>query len=181
MFVVGAFPWHTVSTREKRGSGKAQAPLGRGGATTFPCRVSTVPRLTPRGVIVFRILRRPRRTALVAVGALVVGGLTVVANPAHAAVACQVNYSKAWDNNGGGFGGNLTIINLGDPLTSWTLTFAFPNQQRVDQGWSANWSQSGQNVTATNAPWNGNLPTNAQLGIGFNGSYTGGVNNNPQT
>ena len=93
----------------------------------------------------------------------------------------RCNYSKGWDNGGGGFGGNLTIINLGDPLTSWTLTFAFPNQQQVTQGWSANWSQSGQNVTATNAPWNGNLPTNAQLGIGFNGSYTGGVNNNPQT
>jgi len=127
---------------------------------------------------VFRIMRRPRRTALVAVGALVVAGLAAIATPAQAAVACQVTYQKNWDN-GSGFGANLTIVNLGDPLTSWTLTFTFPNQQRVTDGWSAVWSQNGQNVQAVNMPWNGNIPTNGQTGIGFNGTYTGGVNNNP--
>ncbi|HEX6684159.1 MAG TPA: glycoside hydrolase family 48 protein [Candidatus Limnocylindrales bacterium] len=126
-------------------------------------------------------MRRPRRTALLAVGALVVGGLTAIASPAQAAVACQVNYQKAWDNGGGGFGANVTITNVGDPLTSWSLVFDFPNQQRVDHGWSANWSQTGQRVTATNMSWNGNLATGQVIGIGFNGSYTGGLNNNPQT
>lgn len=119
----------------------------------------------------FRNMRRPRRTALVAVGALVVAGLTAVANPAHAAVACQVNYAKAWDNGGGGFGANLTVINLGDPLTSWTLTFSFANGQTVSNGWNGRWSQSGANVTVVNESWNGNLPTNAQVGPAFNGSY----------
>src|SRR5690349_2922318 len=157
MFVVGAFPWHTVSTREMRGSGIAQAHLGRGGATTFPCRVSSAPRLTPRGVIVFRNLRRPRRTAMVAVGALVAAGLVAVADPAHAAVACQVTYAKAWDNGGGGFGANLTVINLGDPLTSWTLTFPFANGQTVSNGWNGRWTQSGANVTVQNESWNGNV------------------------
>jgi len=120
---------------------------------------------------VFRFMRRPRRTALVAVGALVVAGLTATANPAHAAIACQVNYQKAWDNGGGGFGANLTIINLGDPLTSWTLTFSFANGQTVQNGWNGRWSQSGANVTVVNESWNGNLPTNAQVGPAFNGNY----------
>lgn len=107
-----------------------------------------------------------------AVGALIIAGLAGVASPAKAAVACQVSYQKAWDN-GSGFGANLTIQNLGDPLTSWTLTYAFPGNQQVTQGWSGNWTQSGQNVTVTNMSWNGNLPTGGSLGIGFNGSYSG--------
>lgn len=118
----------------------------------------------------FRLFRR--RVALVAVGALVAAGLVSIASPAQAAVACQVTYSKAWDN-GSGFGANLTLQNLGDPWTSWTLTYAFPGNQHVDQGWSGNWSQTGQNVTVTSMSWNGNVPTGGSLGIGFNGSYSG--------
>jgi hypothetical protein len=119
-------------------------------------------------------MRRPRRTALVAVGALLVAGLAVNASPAQAAVACQVSYVKAWDN-GSGFGANLTLQNLGDPWTSWRLTFTFPGNQQIPpgQGWSGNWSQTGQNVTVTNMDWNGNVPTGTSVGIGFNGTYSG--------
>jgi hypothetical protein len=85
-------------------------------------------------------MRRPRKTALAAVGILIVAGLAVNASPAQAAVACPVTYAEQWDN-GSGFGANLTINKLGDPLTSWSLTFAFPGNQQATQGWSGNWSQ----------------------------------------
>ena len=96
---------------------------------------------------------------------------------ANAAVACEVTYAKAWEG-GTGFGGNITIKNLGDPLTNWTLTFAFPGSQQVTQGWTADWSQSGANVTARNLSYNGSQGTGASWTIGFNGSFSG-TNSNP--
>ncbi|MCP2205493.1 cellulose-binding domain-containing protein, partial [Lentzea flava] len=96
----------------------------------------------------------------------------VLSAPAGAAPGCRVDYTA---NNwgGGGFGGKVKITNLGDALSSWTLKFTFPGSQKVTQGWSATWSQSGADVTATSMSWNGNLGTGASTEIGFNGSYTG--------
>ncbi|MEV4759497.1 glycoside hydrolase family 48 protein [Micromonospora sp. NPDC049559] len=108
---------------------------------------------------------------MLAAGLLVVGGVTLPAGAAHAAVACDVVYAtNEW---GGGFSANLTLKNLGDPINGWTLRFTFPGNQRVTQGWSANWTQSGNQVTATSMSWNGNLATGASTGIGFNGSFSG--------
>lgn len=113
-----------------------------------------------------------RRVAMIATGALVAGGMVgVPVGMAYAATSCDVVYTtNDWDT---GFTANVTINNLGDPLTSWSLGFTFPGNQRVTQGWSANWTQSGANVTATNMPWNGNIPTGGSVSIGFNGSYSG--------
>ncbi|BCB78403.1 glycoside hydrolase family 48 protein [Phytohabitans flavus] len=119
-----------------------------------------------------KLTARKRRLAMVATGALVAGGMVgVPAGMAYAATACDVVYTtNDWNT---GFTASVTIRNIGDPLTSWNLGFAFPGNQRVTQGWSANWTQSGANVTATNMPWNGNLATGASVSIGFNGSYSG--------
>jgi cellulose 1,4-beta-cellobiosidase len=95
---------------------------------------------------------------------------------AQAAVACDVQYtSNDWSNgSSGGFTAAITIENLGDPLNEWTLTFDFPTTgQRLEQGWSATWSQSGTRVTAQSMPWNGNLGTGASTSIGFNGTWSG--------
>ncbi|MGV9767326.1 glycoside hydrolase family 48 protein [Micromonospora tulbaghiae] len=117
-------------------------------------------------------MARRRRTAMVAATALVIGGVALPAGAAQAAPACDVTYAtNDWNN---GFTANVTIKNLGDALNNWSLKFAFPNSsQRVVQGWSARWSQSGSEVTATNESWNGSLPTGASTSIGFNGSYSG--------
>ncbi|MDQ7905301.1 glycoside hydrolase family 48 protein [Phytohabitans sp. ZYX-F-186] len=119
-----------------------------------------------------KLTARKRRLAMIATGALVAGGMVgVPVGMAYAATACDVTYTtNDWNT---GFTASVTIHNLGDPLTSWNLGFTFPGNQRVTQGWSANWTQSGANVTATNMPWNGNLATGASLSIGFNGSYSG--------
>jgi hypothetical protein len=102
--------------------------------------------------------------------AATVGAVTVTA---HAAAAgCQVSYavSSQWQ---GGFGAAVNLTNLGDPLTSWTLTWSFGAGQQVTQAWNATVSQSGAQVTARNASWNGTLATNGSTSFGFNGSWTG--------
>ena len=120
---------------------------------------------------------RGRRLTAAAVSFVVTATTFVMAlgaSPASAAPACRIDYTaNNWGN--GGFGASITINNLGDPITNWTLTFSFPGSQRVTNGWNANWNQpSGSaNVTATSMSYNGSLGTNASTQIGFNGSFTG--------
>jgi beta-glucosidase len=85
---------------------------------------------------------------------------------------CAVTYSvNDW---GGGFTAALTVKNTGtSALNGWTLSFAFPGTQKLTQGWSAAWSQSGAAVTARNETWNPSLPAGASISLGFNATYTG--------
>ncbi|WP_433283144.1 glycoside hydrolase family 6 protein [Micromonospora sp. CA-244673] len=120
-----------------------------------------------------RLSGRSRALALTGAGVLAAGGLvTLPVTAAQAATQCSVDYTTSdWP---GGFTATVTIRNLGDPLSSWNLGFTFPNSsQRVQQGWSARWSQSGQNVTAQNESYNGSLGTGASTSIGFNGAWSG--------
>jgi hypothetical protein len=127
------------------------------------------------------VLQGKRRRAALLAALTVAAAATAIVAPtlASAATGCQVTYVKAWDN-GSGFGANLTLQNLGDPITSWTLTFTFPGNQQATQGWSGTWTQSGANVTVTSMSWNGSQGTGASWGIGFNGSYSG-TNTNPSS
>ncbi|MEU4225067.1 glycoside hydrolase family 6 protein [Nonomuraea sp. NPDC026600] len=102
---------------------------------------------------------------------------------AQAAVACDVAYTpNTWTTSPGqgGFTANITLKNLGDPLTAWTLAFDFPTttQKYTPTGWGANWSQTGTRVTGQNLSYNGNLATGASANIGFNGTWSG-TNPNP--
>ncbi|MFE9204985.1 glycoside hydrolase family 6 protein [Micromonospora sp. NPDC007230] len=120
-----------------------------------------------------RLSGRSRALALTGAGVLVAGGLvTLPVTAAQAATQCGVDYTtNDWP---GGFTATVTIKNLGDPLSAWTLGFTFPNSsQSVVNGWSARWSQSGQNVTAQNESYNGSLATGASTTIGFNGAWSG--------
>jgi Glycosyl hydrolase family 62/Cellulose binding domain len=104
--------------------------------------------------------------------ALLASTAVVVALPAAAAAGCSVNYavSSQWQ---GGFGANVSITNLGDPLTSWTLTWSYGAGQTVTQAWNTTLTQSGSAVTARNVSYNGSIPTNGTVSFGFNGSWTG--------
>ncbi|MEV1331944.1 glycoside hydrolase family 6 protein [Micromonospora costi] len=123
---------------------------------------------------VWRRLSGSRRAlALAGAGALVAGGLvTLPVTVAHAATQCEVTYStNDWP---GGFTANITVRNLGDPVNGWTLGWTFPDAgQRVQQGWSAEFSQSGSQVTARSLSYNGTLGTGASTSIGFNGAWSG--------
>jgi cellulose 1,4-beta-cellobiosidase len=133
----------------------------------------------------FKKFSGPRRiAALAGVGALVTAGVVAVPGIAYAAPGCTVVYQKAWEG-GGGFGANVTITNTGDPITTgWTLAFAFPNAQRVTDGWPVTWSQaagSNQVTAASNADWNRSLATGASFTAGFNGTINGATNTDPAT
>ncbi|AYY11563.1 endoglucanase [Actinobacteria bacterium YIM 96077] len=91
---------------------------------------------------------------------------------------CQVTYETAWDNGQGEFGADVTITNLGDPIDGWSLVFDFPNDQSIDHGWSAQWSQTGSEVTVASESWNGQLDTDQSISVGFNGTY-GTTNDDP--
>ncbi|MDQ0364371.1 non-reducing end alpha-L-arabinofuranosidase family hydrolase [Catenuloplanes indicus] len=113
--------------------------------------------------------------AVVAAGvALLASTAAGMSLPARAAAAgCAVNYavSSEWQ---GGFGANVTITNLGDALTGWTLTWSFGAGQTVTQAWNTTLTQSGPAVTATNVSYNGAVPANGTVSFGFNGSATAG-------
>ncbi|WP_191843729.1 cellulose binding domain-containing protein [Catellatospora chokoriensis] len=119
---------------------------------------------------------RNRRVAYAAAaaGSLLLASAAVgVALPVAAAAAgCAVNYavSSQWQN---GFGADVTITNLGDPLTGWTLTWSFSAGQTVTQAWNTTLTQNGAAVTASDAGYNGSIATNATASFGFNGSWTG--------
>jgi endoglucanase len=85
---------------------------------------------------------------------------------------CAVGYDATkWQ---GGLSAHVTLTNTGTTAwTSWKLGFAFPGTQHITTGWSANWSQNGKDVTATNMPWNGTVEPGKSVYIGFNASGGG--------
>lgn len=109
--------------------------------------------------------------AATTVAAVSVAG-AVTAVTAQAAVGCRVTYTvtNQWQ---GGFGANVVIDNVGDPVTSWRLTWTFAAGQTISQLWNGTASQSGSQVTVTNASYNGSIPTGGSANFGFNGTWTG--------
>ncbi|WFE25277.1 cellulose binding domain-containing protein [Solwaraspora sp. WMMD791] len=117
--------------------------------------------------------RLKTNAAIVSTGAVLLASAAVAAAvPASAAAGCSVNYavSSSWP---GGFGASVTITNLGDAVTSWTLNWSFGAGQTVTQAWNTTLTQSGATVTARNVSYNGAIPTNGTTSFGFNGSWTG--------
>ncbi|GGM35265.1 hypothetical protein GCM10011608_19860 [Micromonospora sonchi] len=87
--------------------------------------------------------------------------------------SCRITWSSNdWDT---GFTANITITNTGTTaINGWALAFTFPNAgQRVGQGWSATYQQTGTAVTATSLSYNGTLAPGASTSIGFNGTHSG--------
>ncbi|MEV4347364.1 cellulose binding domain-containing protein [Actinoplanes sp. NPDC049596] len=113
---------------------------------------------------------KPQVTALAAL--LLATSAVALAAPAQAAAGCRVEYqtTSQWP---GGFGASVAVTNLGDPVSAWTLTFAFPSGQTVTQLWNGSVTQTGADVTVRNAAWNGGLATGATASFGFNGSGSG--------
>ncbi len=112
--------------------------------------------------------------AALAVPAIAAGGLALT-SPASAAVACRVDYAVAsqWS---GGFVANVTVHNLGDPVSSWTVAWAFMGGQKISSGWNATVTQSGTQVSAANVSYNGSIATNGTASFGFQGTNSGTTN-----
>ncbi|MFD9030730.1 glycoside hydrolase family 48 protein [Streptomyces sp. NPDC059567] len=122
--------------------------------------------------------RRPPRTrrlltALAAALSLPLGPTAVGTTTAHAAaVQCSVDYkTNDW---GSGFTAELTLTNRATtPLDGWTLTYAYGGDQKLSNGWSGTWSQSGKNVTVTHADWNRTIAAGAAVTTGAQFTYSG--------
>lgn len=112
--------------------------------------------------------------ALTATGAAALALTT--SRPVDAAGGCRVSYtvSVMWP---GGFTANISVTNLGSPITNWTLEFSLPGGESVvpSQTWNAGYRQSGQNITAVNGPYNAGLRTDQSTSIGFNGTDVRGA------
>lgn len=110
--------------------------------------------------------------SVAAAAAVAVTGSIVVSTHATAAAGCRVDYAvtNQWQS---GFGANVQVTNLGDPLTSWDVRFQFGAGQTVSQLWNGTVSQSGSAVSVRNAAWNGSLGTNGTASFGFNGTWSG--------
>ncbi|MGC5664838.1 cellulose binding domain-containing protein [Micromonospora sp. WMMD723] len=123
-----------------------------------------------------------RRAALLAAAAattLAAGTLTTVTASA-AAAGCRVDYkiSSQW---GGGFGADVLVTNLGDPINGWTLTWSYTAGQQVTQAWNATVTQSGAQVSAKDAGYNAALGTNGTANFGFNASWNNASNPMPDS
>ncbi|MCQ9130056.1 glycoside hydrolase family 48 protein, partial [Streptomyces hilarionis] len=99
--------------------------------------------------------------------------LSTGTTPAQAAgVQCNVDYkTNDW---GSGFTAELTVTNRGtDAINGWTLTYAYAGNQKLSNGWNGSWSQSGQQVTVSNASYNATIAAGAAVSTGAQFTYSG--------
>ncbi|MFJ4674340.1 cellulose-binding domain-containing protein [Kitasatospora sp. NPDC088783] len=86
--------------------------------------------------------------------------------------ACQVSWTgNQWT---GGFTAQVSIINSGAAVSSWTLTWTFAAGQQVTSGWNAQVSQSGTAVTASSLSYNGSVAAGGSVAFGLQGTWSGG-------
>ncbi|MBX7267285.1 cellulose binding domain-containing protein [Micromonospora sp. Llam7] len=98
------------------------------------------------------------------------GSPTPTTNPP--AGACRVTNSvNAWNT---GLVDNITITNTGtSPVNGWSLRFTLAPGQTITSGWSATYSPTSGQVTATNVSYNASIPPGGSTTIGFQASHSG--------
>ncbi|MEU6391546.1 cellulose binding domain-containing protein [Streptomyces sp. NPDC046939] len=88
--------------------------------------------------------------------------------------SCKVTY-KVTNEWPGGFQADVTLTNTSTaPWDGWSLTWSFPDGQKLTQAWNAEASQSGSTVTAKNLAWNGKLAPGSSAAFGFTGFRASG-------
>ncbi|MEU1244887.1 PHB depolymerase family esterase [Micromonospora parva] len=92
--------------------------------------------------------------------------------PPPANGACRVSVAvNAWNN---GLTENITITNTStSAVNGWSLVFTLPSGQTITSGWNATYSPNSGQVTARNVAYNGGIPANGSVTIGFQATHTG--------
>lgn len=92
--------------------------------------------------------------------------------PSNGDVSCDVGAANVWP---GGFSiGELVLSNnSASALNSWSVSIGLANNVRLTSGWNAEFAGTTGAITASNAPYNGNLNTGQAVTFGFQGTYTG--------
>jgi O-glycosyl hydrolase len=86
--------------------------------------------------------------------------------------SCKVVYTNnsQWP---GGWTSQVVITNTGtSAISSWSLVFTFPGDQKITQNYNGGFSQSGETATLTNASYNGTIAPNGSVTDGFQGTWT---------
>ncbi len=122
----------------------------------------------------FGFHRRAFRVLLVLAMALMIvsdfGGLNRIKGQSTS--TCNITYRLTTQWNVG-FQADVTIKNNGPAINGWTVTWAFPANQTIYELWNGSYTQSGANVTVTNASYNANIPTGGTVSFGFNANWSG--------
>jgi hypothetical protein len=113
--------------------------------------------------------------AAVAAGAFVVPFVSLP-DARAAASACDVRY-QVRDDWGAGATVDVTVTNNGPAVDHWVLTWAFPGNQRITNGWNGSYTQSGTAVSVSSVSYNGTIPAAGSTATGFGMTYSGA--NNP--
>lgn len=80
---------------------------------------------------------------------------------------CEITYrATGWST---GLYASITNTS-GVDWGSWTLGFTGPGNQRITEGWSATWTQTGTAVSAASTSWNSRVPAGGSVQAGFNAS-----------
>ena len=65
------------------------------------------------------------------------------------------------------------ITNTGSSaISSWSLVFTFPGDQKITDNYNGGFSQSGETATLTNASYNGSIAAGGSVTDGFQGTWT---------
>lgn len=91
--------------------------------------------------------------------------------PEPAGGDCRISYEvrSQWP---GGFTTDINIANVGEtPIDGWTLSWTFPEDQRVSHLWCGDAVQEGHDVTVNSLDWNDAISPKGSVKIGFNGAY----------
>ncbi|GGN07655.1 hypothetical protein GCM10011609_54030 [Lentzea pudingi] len=85
---------------------------------------------------------------------------------------CSVKAAvNAWNT---GLTETITITNTSSTaVNGWKLQFTLPGGQTITGGWSATYSPSTGQVTASNVSYNPQIQPSAQISIGFQATHTG--------
>jgi cellulase/cellobiase CelA1 len=99
------------------------------------------------------------------------GQPTGTSSTGSTASGCAVRY-RVRSDWAVGFTVEVTLTNTGEaPVSPWVLTFSFPDDQRVVQGWNGSFVQSGSQVTVQSVDYNARLTPEGSATLGFNGAY----------
>ena len=96
---------------------------------------------------------------------------TWTVNPAGGG-SCHIAYTtnSQWP---GGFTAQVVIGNTGSTaISSWTLSFTFPGDQKITSNFNGGFAQAGENATLTSASYNGSIAPGGSVTDGFQGSWT---------
>jgi cellulase/cellobiase CelA1 len=84
---------------------------------------------------------------------------------------CVATYAvvSSWP---GGFQASVTIADNGtSAINGWTIKWTYPGDQKISQMWSASYTQSGGQVSATNLSYDATIAPGSSVNFGFTGTY----------